>query len=322
MSRIFWTFVTVCVIVGVIAAIVVPSLKRARVSPTLRAEHEAQTLYLEGGGEYVPAPPRSAFIEEGSGEYVPYQPPNVVVHNTEDYDPIDDNTFQNARLNPLSTFSIDVDTASYSNVRRFLGMGQTSPKDAVRTEELINYFQYDYPEPARGQPFALVAEIAGCPWKPEHRLVHIGLQGRRIPDDELPPRNLVFLLDASGSMAQPNKLPLLQSSMRLLTKQLGAEDRVAIVVYAGAAGLVLEPTPGSDQRAILSDLLQVLDIDLQVSGSRRELVVPEKLLDIADVDSPIEKGAWGRHDGENADAHRGCRQRGQWREPEPRAGFG
>ena len=247
MSRIFWTFVTLCVIVGVIAAIAVPSLLRARVSPTprARAEHEAQTLYLEGGGEYVP-----------------YQPPNVVVHNTEDYDPIDDNTFQNARLNPLSTFSIDVDTASYSNVRRFLGMGQRPPKDAVRTEELINYFQYDYPEPARGQPFALVAEVAGCPWKPEHRLVHIGLQGRRIPDDELPPRNLVFLLDASGSMAQPNKLPLLQSSMRLLTKQLGAEDRVAIIVYAGAAGLVLEPTPGSDQRAILSAIDR-----LQAGGS-------------------------------------------------------
>ena len=264
MSRTFWTLVTLCVIAGVIAAIAIPSLMRARISspPTEQWAYSGGTAYLEGGGEYAPAPPRTAFLEGGGGEYVPYQPPNVVVHNTEDYDPIDYNTFQDARLNPLSTFSIDVDTASYSNVRRFLEMGQRPPKDAVRTEELINYFQYDYPEPNSEQPFSVTAEVAPCPWKPAHRLVHIGLQGRRIPDDELPPRNLVFLLDVSGSMAQTNKLPLLQSSMRLLTKQLGAEDRVAIVVYAGAAGLVLEPTPGSDRRTILKAIDR-----LQAGGS-------------------------------------------------------
>ena len=141
MSRTFWTLVTLCVIVGVIAAIAIPSLMRARVSTTPPEQQYSGTLYLEGGGEYVP-PSAAAFLE-GGGEYTPPPTPApdlapVVVHNTEDYDPINDNTFQDARLNPLSTFSIDVDTASYSNVRRFLEMGQRPPKDAVRTEELIN----------------------------------------------------------------------------------------------------------------------------------------------------------------------------------------
>ena len=120
----------------------------------------------------------------------------------------------------------------------------------MRTEELINYFQYDYPEPGVEHPFSVTAELTSCPWKPEHRLVHIGLQGRTIPESELPPLNLVFLLDVSGSMGQPNKLPLLQTSMRLLTRQLDEQDRVAIVVYAGAAGLVLPSTPGSEKLEI------------------------------------------------------------------------
>ena len=194
MSRTFWIFVTLCVIAGVIAAIAIPSLLRARVSTTPPEPQYSTSLYLEGGGEYVP--PAAAFLE-GGGEYTPA--PDLTpaaVHNTEDYDPIDDNTFQDARLNPLSTFSIDVDTASYSNVRRFLEMGQRPPKDAVRTEELINYFQYDYPEPNSEHPFSLTAEVAPCPWKPAHRLVHIGLQGRRIPDDELPRRCCTALAES------------------------------------------------------------------------------------------------------------------------------
>jgi Ca-activated chloride channel family protein len=202
-------------------------------------------MFLEDGSESAPSGGSLMFLE-GEGDYVP-----SVVHNTEDYDPIDDNRLRDARLHPLSTFSIDVDSASYSNVRRFLERGQRPPADAVRVEELVNYFEYDYPEPGPEHPFSLVAEVAPCPWKPEHRLVHIGIQGRRIADSELPPRNLVFLLDVSGSMDAPQKLPLLQASMRLLANQLRSQDRVAIVVYAGAAGLVLEPTPGSDRPAIL-----------------------------------------------------------------------
>ena len=222
----------------------------------------AATLFLEGGGEYEPARAPKSSVQSGSrpaparaptvtldGRGRDYVPPTVV-HNTEDYNPIEDNAFKNARLTPLSTFSIDVDTASYSNVRRFLDQGRLPPKGAVRTEELINYFQYDYPEPGVEHPFSVTAELTSCPWKPEHRLVHIGLQGRTIPESELPPLNLVFLLDVSGSMGQPNKLPLLQTSMRLLTRQLDEQDRVAIVVYAGAAGLVLPSTPGSEKLEI------------------------------------------------------------------------
>ena len=243
MKRIFWYFVTFCVIVGALAALVVPSLLRARISPEPRS-YSSGGMFLEGGGEYTPSPQPSPSFQSG-GDYIP-----TVVHNTEDYDPIHDNTFKDARLNPLSTFSIDVDTASYSNVRRFLELGSQPPADAVRIEELINYFQYDYPQPDPEHPFSIVVEVAACPWKPEHRLVHIGLQGRTIPEESVPPRNLVFLLDVSGSMNQANKLPLLQASMRLLTKQLRQKDRVAIVVYAGAAGLVLPSTAGSDKRTI------------------------------------------------------------------------
>ena len=234
MSRIIWTLVTLCGIVGILAAIAVPSLLRARVSST----------------------PQSAPLYYGN-LHDPYAD-TAVLYNTEDYDPIDDKAFKDARSKPLSTFSIDVDTASYSNVRRFLEMGQRPPKDAVRTEELINNFAYDYLEPSGEHPFSVTTEIGACPWKPEHRLVHIGLQGRDIPDNQLPPRNLVFLIDVSGSMGQPNKLPLLRSAMRLLTKQLDADDRVSLVVYAGGAGLVLPPTPRGDTRTILSaiDTLQ------------------------------------------------------------------
>ncbi len=232
MRHFFWTLVTICGLVGIMAAISIPSLLRARISAP---PSQSPTPYGYPGA--------NMFLE--GGDYVP-----SVAHNTEDYDPIDENAFKDARLNPLSTFSIDVDTASYSNVRRFLELGQRPPVAAVRTEEFINYFDYDYPEPRGEHPFSVVAEVAPCPWKPEHRLVHIGVQGRSIPEDEIPPRNLVFLLDVSGSMNQLNKLPLLQASMRLLTGQLDAQDRVAIVVYAGAAGLVLPATPGSQKGTI------------------------------------------------------------------------
>ncbi len=156
---------------------------------------------------------------------------------------------------PVSTFSIDVDTASYSNVRRFLNQGRLPPADAVRTEELINYFRYDYPLPRdRSQPFSTNVTVAPSPWAEGRQLVHIGLQGYNIVPRERPPLNLVLLLDVSGSMNAPNKLPLLQQSFRMLIDQLNARDRVAIVVYAGAAGTVLEPTPGNEHARILAAL--------------------------------------------------------------------
>jgi len=176
--------------------------------------------------------------------------------NTEDYAHHNDNEFAAALQNPLSTFSIDVDNASYSNMRRFLTMQQLPPKDAVRSEEFINYFHYDYPQPSAksGEPFSVNTEISSCPWNTSHKLVHIGLQGREIPVAQLPPTNLVFLIDVSGSMDSPEKLPLLKEACTMLTKQLRAQDRVAITVYAGNAGVVLPSTSGSDKERIMAAL--------------------------------------------------------------------
>jgi Ca-activated chloride channel family protein len=172
--------------------------------------------------------------------------------NTEEYDRIYENRFLLAMQNPLSTFSIDVDTASYSNVRRFINNNQFPYKDAVRIEEMINYFSYDYPQPKKDAPFSITTEISACPWNTAHRLIHIGLQGKTLESEEVPPSNLVFLLDVSGSMGQPNKLPLLQKAFRLLVNELGPKDRVSIVVYAGAAGLVLPSTAASKKETISS----------------------------------------------------------------------
>lgn len=169
----------------------------------------------------------------------------------ESYDNIDENAWLSTLDKPLSTFSVDVDAASYGNVRRFITTGQLPPIDAVRIEELINYFDYDYPDPRGRHPFSITTEVADCPWNPRNKLVHIGLQGQHVAVEELPPSNLVFLLDVSGSMDQPNKLPLLKSSFRLLVDNLRPRDRVAIVVYAGAAGLVLPSTGGSEKDRIL-----------------------------------------------------------------------
>ncbi|MDN5212655.1 von Willebrand factor type A domain-containing protein [Fulvivirgaceae bacterium BMA12] len=175
-------------------------------------------------------------------------------HNTEEYEAIHENIFLQPTKNPLSTFSIDVDAASYSNLRRFLNNGQKPPVDAVRIEEMVNYFHYDYVQPDGEDPFSITTEIGVTPWNEKHQLVHIGLQGKKIPTDNLPPSNLVFLIDVSGSMSAANKLPLLKSSFKMLTKQLREQDRVAIVVYAGAAGTVLPSTPGNRKEKIISAL--------------------------------------------------------------------
>ncbi|HEU4828958.1 MAG TPA: von Willebrand factor type A domain-containing protein [Gemmatimonadales bacterium] len=172
--------------------------------------------------------------------------------NTEEYSRIYENRFLDARSNPLSTFSIDVDRASYSNVRRFLMNGQLPPADAVRIEELVNYFTYEYAEPSGTHPFTVATDIAPAPWNPHHRLLRIGLQGKRHASGSLPPSNLVFLVDVSGSMQSEDKLPLVKQAFRVLVRQLRPEDRVSIVVYAGSAGLVLPPTRGNDRETILS----------------------------------------------------------------------
>jgi len=185
--------------------------------------------------------------------------------NTEAYDKIEDNPFLAVRGNPRSTFSIDVDRASYSNVRRFINYGQRPPKDAVRIEELVNYFSYDYPAPAGDVPFAVTTDVAPAPWNTAHRLVRIGLQGKKMALGDLPPSNLVFLIDVSGSMQDEDKLPLLKSAFRLLVKQLRPQDHVAIVVYAGAAGLVLPSTPGSEKRRIL-DAIDSLEAGGSTAG--------------------------------------------------------
>jgi Ca-activated chloride channel family protein len=182
--------------------------------------------------------------------------------NTEEYGRIYENEFKDVGQNPLSTFSIDVDNASYTNVRRFINNNQLPHKDAVRIEEMINYFTYDYPEPKGPHPFTIITEIAACPWNKDHRLIHIGLQGKRLNYDDLRPCNLVFLVDSSGSMSSPNKLPLLQKSLKLLLEKLDDRDKVAIVAYAGSAGLVLPSTPASKKEEIIKALDQ-----LQAGGS-------------------------------------------------------
>jgi Ca-activated chloride channel family protein len=185
--------------------------------------------------------------------------------NTEEYGRIAENPFLETLRNPLSTVSIDVDRASYSNVRRFLNSNQRPPRNAVRIEEMINYFSYDYPDPSADQPFSLTTEIATCPWNEKNRLLLIGLQGRRIDTEDLPAANLVFLLDVSGSMDSPDKLPLLKQAFHLLIDQLRPQDRVAIVTYAGSAGLVLPPTSGSEKGSI-ADALERLEAGGSTAG--------------------------------------------------------
>jgi Ca-activated chloride channel homolog len=188
--------------------------------------------------------------QNANGQWYPAAEPM----NTENYAVIEESRFLPAGTNPRSTFSIDVDAASYTNVRRFLTSGQRPPKDAVRIEELLNYFRYDYPEPDGKDRFSVTTDLAVAPWAAEHRLLRIGIKGRSLRTESVPPSNLVFLLDVSGSMQPPNKLPLVKQAFRLLVQELRPQDRVAIVVYAGAAGLVLPSTPGSDKAAILAAL--------------------------------------------------------------------
>jgi Ca-activated chloride channel family protein len=186
--------------------------------------------------------------------------------NREQYDEIVENPFIAVAADPLSTFSIDVDRASYSNMRRFIMQdGQLPPRDAVRIEELVNYFPYDYADPDGDAPLAIHAEVGPAPWKSQHQLVRIGLQARRVNVRNLPASNFVFLLDVSGSMMPPNKLPLVKAAMRLLVNELRPKDRVAIVVYAGSAGLVLPSTAG-DQKDKILDAIEQLEAGGSTAG--------------------------------------------------------
>lgn len=197
-----------------------------------------------GGGE-------SFFgLRSSSAASAPLQRAGQPFH-TEAYDAVEANRFLDAQGNPLSTFSIDVDTASYANVRRFLNAGQLPPAGAVRLEELVNYFPYALPQPDGDTPFSVTAEVSRAPWNEKHLLARIALKGREIAADKLPPSNLVFLVDVSGSMNEPDKLPLLQTALRGLVQRLRPSDHVAMVVYAGNSGLVLPSTSGEDKSRIL-----------------------------------------------------------------------
>jgi Ca-activated chloride channel family protein len=227
--------------------------------PKARARDEMKHLSAPATGMICCE--RSSVLCDQLGGYYP-----AAGYNTEEYSRIYENRFLEVAQNPLSTFSIDVDPASYANVRRFLNCGQLPPPDAVRIEELINYFDYNYPLPEDGQPFSIIADAGQCPWNAGHRLVRIGLKGREIAREKLPPSNLVFLIDVSGSMYSPDKLPLLKSAFKMLVNQLRPQDRVAIAVYASAEGLVLPSTSGKDKRAII-DILDKLEAGGSTAGA-------------------------------------------------------
>jgi len=189
--------------------------------------------------------PSAGMMRDGAAE------DTYVQHNTEEYDLIKENEFKGVKDNPLSTFSIDVDTASYSNVRRYISGNQIPPKDAVRIEEMINYFKYSYPQPEGEHPFSINTEISETPWNKDNRLLLIGIQGKSLNYNDLKPCNFVFLLDTSGSMESPEKLPLVKKSLALMLKGLKKNDRIAIVAYAGSAGVVLPSTPANQSDKIL-----------------------------------------------------------------------
>ncbi len=235
-----------------------PVEAEAMPAPTVLDRVETTSARMQTGAMKMvapaaPPPPMPASIPRGY-----WQPAN-----TEKYRAFDDNPVRRTSTQPVSTFSIDVDTGSYANVRRMLHQGVRPPADAVRAEEFINYFDYGHPAPAsREAPFRVTTELAPAPWNAQRQLLMIGIKGYDVPKAELPPANLVFLIDTSGSMDQPDKLPLLKQSLAQLVPQLRAQDRVSIVVYAGAAGLVLPPTPGDRHGEILAALER-----LQAGGS-------------------------------------------------------
>ena len=213
-----------------------------------------EVVVAEVAYDMQPPPSSETMMIRGIASGVSLHKRGYYSEDSESYAKLEENEFHHVKTQPLSTFSIDVDRAAYSNIRRMINNGQKVPEDAVRIEEMINYFNYDYDKPEGDDPFCINTEIATTPWNLDTQLVKIGIQGKEIPTENLPASNLVFLLDVSGSMGQPNKLPLLKSAFKLLVNQLREKDKVSIVVYAGAAGTVLEPTNGSNKTEILNAL--------------------------------------------------------------------
>ncbi|PRH81615.1 vWA domain-containing protein [Arenimonas caeni] len=238
-----------------------PAQERALAAEAARKERakRAEIETIEASGSRLAAAPTGMPAPMASPPPPPpaaYMPiPQAPEPNTENYAEFEDNAIVRTVENPVSTFSIDVDTGSYSNVRRMLARGQLPPKDAVRVEEMINYFDYGYPAPTdRSQPFRISTELAPAPWDDKRVLMQVGLKGYEVPREQIPAANLVFLIDTSGSMSSEDKLPLLRESFRQMVPRLRAQDRVSIVVYAGSAGLVLPPTPGDRHGEILDAL--------------------------------------------------------------------
>lgn len=214
-------------------------------------ENIDEEVFLTNQDELPPPEGESRMLKEEVSKDAIFIDDDVdPIDNTEGYDKIVENVFISTKEEAVSTFSIDVDNASYSNVRRFLEYGETPPPDAVRIEEMINYFDYSYPNPKGEHPFSIYTEVSDAPWNTQHKLVHIGIQGKRIDNSDLKPCNLVFLIDVSGSMEDKNKLPLLKESFYMLLDELSDQDRVSLVVYASASGVVLESTPASNKKDI------------------------------------------------------------------------
>ncbi|MCX7024767.1 MAG: VWA domain-containing protein [Spirochaetes bacterium] len=226
-----------------------PSQDRIAEEGVFFAEAEERGKAAAGAGTELPVPIQAG----GRGS------------NTEGYDHIVENRFYETLKEPLSTFSIDVDTASYANVRRFIETGSLPPPDAVRIEELVNYFPYAYAEPSGEDPLAYDTELAACPWNKDHCLLRLGLQARRVAEKDLPPTNLVFLIDVSGSMEDQNKLPLVKESLKLLAARMRQQDRISIVVYAGNAGQVLPPTSG-DRKDLILEAIDRLEAGGSTAG--------------------------------------------------------
>lgn len=227
----------------------------------------SQTVYkTEGQNVYMRRKDDRDYKEAAKLNYGNIKSEKLITNPTnEDYNTFIENPFEAPKNAPLSTFSIDVDNASYTNIRRFINNGQAVPKDAVRVEEMVNFFKYQYPQPKDAHPFSIHTEYSESPWNEKHKLLRIGLQGKNIPTNDLPASNFVFLIDVSGSMGDENKLPLLIQSMKILVKELRKEDKVSIVVYAGAAGLVLPPTSGAEKQTII-DALEKLNAGGSTAG--------------------------------------------------------
>jgi Ca-activated chloride channel family protein len=264
-----WRSIAVCAVATLVAGGCAEESKefavKSKMTATMAKEAAAPERPDRAGHVWQPAPvpPASVAREQVATRVTqepvvpPGSPSNAAAaanrgFNTETYDAIVENPFLSAKQNPLSTFSIDVDTASYALVRRFLKQGLLPPSGAVRIEELVNYFPYHYAKPTGDVPFSVNVELADCPWNANHRLARIGLKGRDVHQNERPASNLVFLLDVSGSMSDENKLPLVKTSLKMLLERLGENDRVAIVVYAGESGLVLPSTSAFDRSKIVA----------------------------------------------------------------------